>query len=107
MSAGLPGYDKAALRFFIILSNLNNILKRGDGILVKFFSFGKAKGKQSDDTTGKYRTITEEEYQRYMFEDELFKMFGLTPSSRSRIMAASGVGKDEEDEMEALLGGEA
>ena len=33
--------------------------------------------------------------------------FGLTPSARSRIMAASGVGKDEEDEMEALLGGEA
>ena len=32
--------------------------------------------------------------------------FGLTPSARSRIMAASGVGKDEEDEMEALLGGE-
>ena len=26
--------------------------------------------------------------------------FGLTPSARSRIMAASGVGKDEEDEME-------
>ena len=33
--------------------------------------------------------------------------FGLTPSARSRIMAASGVGKDDEDEMEALLGGEA
>ena len=33
--------------------------------------------------------------------------FGLTPSDRSRIMPASGVGKDEEDEMEALLGGEA
>ena len=33
--------------------------------------------------------------------------FGLTPSARSRIMAASGVDKDEKDEMEALLGGEA
>lgn len=33
--------------------------------------------------------------------------FGLTPSARSRIMAASGVCKDEEDEMETLLGGEA
>lgn len=33
--------------------------------------------------------------------------FGLTPSARSRIMAASGVGKDDEYEMEALLGGEA
>ena len=33
--------------------------------------------------------------------------FGLTPSARLRIMAASGVGKDDEDEMEALLGGEA
>ena len=33
--------------------------------------------------------------------------FGLTPSARSRIMAASGVGKDDEDEMKALLGGEA
>ena len=33
--------------------------------------------------------------------------FGLTPSARSRIMAASGVDEDEEDEMEALLGGEA
>lgn len=32
--------------------------------------------------------------------------FGLTPSARSRIMAASGVGKDNEDEMEELLGGE-
>ena len=31
--------------------------------------------------------------------------FGLTPSARSRIMAASGAIKDEEDEMEALLGG--
>ena len=31
--------------------------------------------------------------------------FGLTPSARSRIMAVSCVGKDEEDEMEALLGG--
>jgi P27 family predicted phage terminase small subunit len=33
--------------------------------------------------------------------------FGLTPSARSRIMAASGVGRNDEDEMEALLGGEA
>ena len=33
--------------------------------------------------------------------------FGLTPSARSRIMAASGIGKDDEDEMEAILGGEA
>ena len=33
--------------------------------------------------------------------------FGLTPSARSRIMAAAGVGKDDEDEMEAILGGEA
>ena len=32
--------------------------------------------------------------------------FGLTPSARSRIMAASGVGKDDEDEMESLLGGD-
>ena len=31
--------------------------------------------------------------------------FGLTPSARSRIMAAYGVGKNEEDETEALLGG--
>lgn len=31
--------------------------------------------------------------------------FGLTPSARSRIMAASGAIKDDEDEMEALLGG--
>ena len=29
--------------------------------------------------------------------------FGLTPSARSRIMAASGAIKDDEDEMEALL----
>ncbi len=33
--------------------------------------------------------------------------FGLTPSASSRIMAASGVGKDNEEEMEAILGGEA
>ena len=32
--------------------------------------------------------------------------FGLTPSARSRIMAASGVGRDDEDEMESLLGGD-
>lgn len=32
--------------------------------------------------------------------------FGLTPSARSRIMASAGVGKDETDEMEALLGGD-
>ena len=32
--------------------------------------------------------------------------FGLTPSARSRIMAASGVNADTEDEMERLLGGE-
>ena len=32
--------------------------------------------------------------------------FGLTPSARSRILAVSGIDK-EEDEMEALLGGEA
>ena len=32
--------------------------------------------------------------------------FGLTPSARSRIMAASGAVKDDIDEMEALLGGE-
>ena len=32
--------------------------------------------------------------------------FGLTPSARSRIMAASGAVKDDVDEMEALLGGE-
>ena len=56
-------YDKAALRFFAILWNPKNILKRGDGMLEKIFSFGKTKEKQSDDTTGRYRTITEEEYQ--------------------------------------------
>lgn len=32
--------------------------------------------------------------------------FGLTPSARSRIMAATGGHKDDEDEMEALLGGD-
>ena len=32
--------------------------------------------------------------------------FGLTPSARSRIMAASGVGKDDVDEMEEILGGD-
>ena len=32
--------------------------------------------------------------------------FGLTPSARSRIMAAPGATKDDIDEMEALLGGE-
>jgi len=32
--------------------------------------------------------------------------FGLTPSSRSRIVAATGKGADNEDEMEALLGGD-
>lgn len=31
--------------------------------------------------------------------------FGLTPSARSRIMAETGGGREEEDEMEALLGG--
>ena len=30
--------------------------------------------------------------------------FGLTPSSRSRIVAGNGKGKETEDEMEALLG---
>ena len=33
--------------------------------------------------------------------------FGLTPSARSRIMAASSANKNEVDEMEALLGGDA
>ena len=32
--------------------------------------------------------------------------FGLTPSSRSRIVAGSIKGKEPEDEMEALLGGD-
>ncbi len=32
--------------------------------------------------------------------------FGLTPSARSRIMVGSGIGKDDEDEMESLLGGD-
>ncbi len=32
--------------------------------------------------------------------------FGLTPSARSRIMAASGIKKDDVDEMEEILGGE-
>ena len=32
--------------------------------------------------------------------------FGLTPSARSKIMMAAGVGKDNEDEMEALIGGD-
>ena len=32
--------------------------------------------------------------------------FGLTPSSRSRIVAGSAKGKESEDEMEALLGGD-
>ena len=32
--------------------------------------------------------------------------FGLTPSSRSRIIAGSGKGKESEDEMEELLGGD-
>ena len=33
--------------------------------------------------------------------------FGLTPSARSRIMAASSANKNDVDEMEALLGGDA
>lgn len=33
--------------------------------------------------------------------------FGLTPFARSRIMAASSVNKNDVDEMEALLGGDA
>ena len=33
--------------------------------------------------------------------------FGLTPSSRSRIVAGNARGKESEDEMEALLGGDA
>ena len=33
--------------------------------------------------------------------------FGLTPSSRSRIVAGNAKGKEPEDEMEALLGGDA
>ncbi len=32
--------------------------------------------------------------------------FGLTPSARSRIMAASGIKKDDVDEMEEILGGD-
>lgn len=32
--------------------------------------------------------------------------FGLTPSSRSRIVAATGKNQESEDEMEALLGGD-
>ena len=32
--------------------------------------------------------------------------FGLTPSARSRIVAGSSKGKESEDEMEALLGGD-
>ena len=32
--------------------------------------------------------------------------FGLTPSSRSRIVAGNAKGKEPEDEMEALLGGD-
>ena len=32
--------------------------------------------------------------------------FGLTPSARTRIMAAVGADKESEDEMEALLGGD-
>ena len=54
-------------------------------MLEKFFSFGKAREKQSDDTTGKYRTITEEEYQRYVFEDELFKIIVETEAALHNI----------------------
>jgi phage terminase small subunit len=32
--------------------------------------------------------------------------FGLTPSARSRIMAASGTSDDAEDDMEAILRGD-
>ena len=32
--------------------------------------------------------------------------FGLTPSARTRIMAAVGADKETDDEMEALLGGD-
>ena len=46
---------------------------------------GKAKEKQSDDTTGKYRTITEEEYQRYVCEDELFKIIVETEAALHNI----------------------
>ena len=54
-------------------------------MLEKFFSFGKAREKQSDDTTGKYRMITEEEYQRYVFEDELFKIIVETEAALHNI----------------------
>ena len=62
-----------------------NIRKWGVAMLEKIFSFGKAKEKQSDDTTGKCRTITEEEYQRYVFEDELFKIIVETEAALHNI----------------------
>lgn len=62
-----------------------NIRKWGVAMLEKIFSFGRAKEKQSDDTTGKYRTITEEEYQRYVFEDELFKIIVETEAALHNI----------------------
>ena len=44
-------------------------------------------------------------------QDELMMQaaseFGLTPSSRSKIIAGNSKAKEPEDEMEALLGGEA
>ena len=51
----------------------------------KSFRLEKQRGKQSDDPTGKYRTITEEEYQRYVFEDELFKIIVETEAALHNI----------------------
>jgi hypothetical protein len=63
-------------------------------MLEKIFSLGRSREKQSDDTTGKYRTISEEEYQRYVFEDELFKIIVETEAALHNI----------EDPMEIAVG---
>ena len=47
---------------------------------------------------------TDKGYQQLMLQAA--SEFGLTPSSRSRIVAGSAKGKELEDEMEALLGGD-
>lgn len=64
------------------------MIKRGVvEMLEKIFTWGKRKEEPPDlqQIQGNYRTITEEEYQRYVFEDELFKIIVETEAALHNI----------------------
>ena len=87
-AAGCRKMTRQPCGLFLSVGWLARMIKQGVvEMLEKIFTWGKRKEEPPDpqQIPGNYRMITEEEYQRYVFEDELFKIIVETEAALHNI----------------------